>query len=57
VSCGGTHSVALTRDGRMFSVSIFNTLVYGNAIVVCFCLRWGNIDCDYWSMILAVRSR
>ena len=22
VSCGGTHSVALTRDGRMFSVSI-----------------------------------
>jgi alpha-tubulin suppressor-like RCC1 family protein len=21
VSCGGTHSVALTRDGRMFSVS------------------------------------
>jgi alpha-tubulin suppressor-like RCC1 family protein len=23
VSCGGTHSVALTRDGRMFSVSVF----------------------------------
>ena len=22
ISCGGTHSVALTRDGRMFSVSI-----------------------------------
>jgi alpha-tubulin suppressor-like RCC1 family protein len=21
VSCGGTHSVALTRDGRIFSVS------------------------------------
>lgn len=26
VSCGGTHSVALTRDGRMFSVSINKTL-------------------------------
>lgn len=22
ISCGGTHSVALTRDGRMFSVSV-----------------------------------
>ena len=26
VSCGGTHSVALTRDGRMFSVSISKRL-------------------------------
>ena len=26
VSCGGTHSVALTRDGRIFSVCILNTL-------------------------------
>lgn len=25
MSCGGTHSVALTHDGRMFSVSILNT--------------------------------
>lgn len=26
ISCGGTHSVALTRDGRMFSVSTFHIL-------------------------------
>jgi hypothetical protein len=36
VSCGGTHSVALTRDGQMFSVSISssfysngNDMIYG----------------------------
>lgn len=32
VSCGGTHSVALTRDGRMFSVSVLFVL-YGKFIM------------------------
>lgn len=27
VSCGGTHSVALTRDGRMFSVKYLTRLL------------------------------
>lgn len=27
VSCGGTHSVALTRDGRMFSVSTLHRVL------------------------------
>ena len=40
VACGGTHSVALTNDGRIFSVSIFTFItVHGCKLPLGVCSR------------------